>query len=222
MCGWPAKMMVHIGGVETGELMSQILDLLRPGDVLTHCLFRSAEHRRRLHQHRAGRQAAAGRARRQAARRDLRCRPWRRQLRLHRRRGRHSRAAARRTRSPPTSTCSPATRRACRILPNVMSKFIADGLHAGAGGDHGDHGAGQDHQPCAEDRHPADRRARRRRDHGSGRGPGDVRRHPQQQARRQAVAEAGADRDQRRAVRPAVSVAVFGAGRLGGRCSGRP
>jgi dihydroorotase len=36
MCGWPAKMMVHIGGVETGELMSQILNLLRPGDVLTH------------------------------------------------------------------------------------------------------------------------------------------------------------------------------------------
>ncbi|MGJ4951407.1 amidohydrolase family protein [Bradyrhizobium sp. HKCCYLS20291] len=35
-CGWPARMMVHIGGVETGELMSQILDLLRPGDVLTH------------------------------------------------------------------------------------------------------------------------------------------------------------------------------------------
>lgn len=37
MSGWPAKMMVHIGGVETKELMSQILDLLRPGDVLTHC-----------------------------------------------------------------------------------------------------------------------------------------------------------------------------------------
>src|SRR3954454_25384201 len=36
MCGWPAKLMAHIGGVETGELMSQILDLLRPGDVLTH------------------------------------------------------------------------------------------------------------------------------------------------------------------------------------------
>jgi dihydroorotase len=36
LCGWPAKMMVHIGGVETGELMSNILDLLRPGDVLTH------------------------------------------------------------------------------------------------------------------------------------------------------------------------------------------
>jgi dihydroorotase len=36
MCGWPAKMMVHIGGVENKELMSEILDLLRPGDVLTH------------------------------------------------------------------------------------------------------------------------------------------------------------------------------------------
>jgi dihydroorotase len=37
MCGWPARMMVHIGGVETKDLMSDILNLLRPGDVLTHC-----------------------------------------------------------------------------------------------------------------------------------------------------------------------------------------
>jgi dihydroorotase len=36
MCGWPARMMVHIGGVETGQLMSDILNLLRPGDILTH------------------------------------------------------------------------------------------------------------------------------------------------------------------------------------------
>jgi dihydroorotase len=34
--GMPARMMVHIGGVETRKLMSDILDLLRPGDVLTH------------------------------------------------------------------------------------------------------------------------------------------------------------------------------------------
>ena len=34
--GTPAKLMVHIGGVETPELMSQILDAMRPGDVLTH------------------------------------------------------------------------------------------------------------------------------------------------------------------------------------------
>ena len=35
--GVPAKLMVHIGGVQSRELMSQILDLMRPGDVLTHC-----------------------------------------------------------------------------------------------------------------------------------------------------------------------------------------
>jgi dihydroorotase len=35
--GTGAKLMVHIGGVETRELMTQILDLMRPGDILTHC-----------------------------------------------------------------------------------------------------------------------------------------------------------------------------------------
>lgn len=37
MSGTGAKVMCHIGGVETVELMSQILDALRPGDILTHC-----------------------------------------------------------------------------------------------------------------------------------------------------------------------------------------
>jgi dihydroorotase len=37
MAGTGGKVMCHIGGVETRELMSQILDLLRPGDILTHC-----------------------------------------------------------------------------------------------------------------------------------------------------------------------------------------
>jgi dihydroorotase len=36
LCGWPAKMMVHIGGVENTKLMSDILDIMRPGDILTH------------------------------------------------------------------------------------------------------------------------------------------------------------------------------------------
>ncbi len=34
--GTGAKVMCHIGGVETPALMSQILDTLRPGDILTH------------------------------------------------------------------------------------------------------------------------------------------------------------------------------------------
>jgi dihydroorotase len=36
LAGTGGKVMCHIGGVETEQLMSQILDLLRPGDVLTH------------------------------------------------------------------------------------------------------------------------------------------------------------------------------------------
>jgi dihydroorotase len=36
MAATGGKVMCHIGGVETPELMSQILDTLRPGDVLTH------------------------------------------------------------------------------------------------------------------------------------------------------------------------------------------
>jgi dihydroorotase len=36
MAGTGGKVMCHIGGVETAELMSQILDMLRPGDILTH------------------------------------------------------------------------------------------------------------------------------------------------------------------------------------------
>jgi dihydroorotase len=35
--GTGAKVMCHIGGVETPALMSEILDTLRPGDILTHC-----------------------------------------------------------------------------------------------------------------------------------------------------------------------------------------
>src|SRR5262249_41721663 len=34
--GGGARVMCHIGGVETPQLMTDILDLLRPGDVLTH------------------------------------------------------------------------------------------------------------------------------------------------------------------------------------------
>ena len=38
MSGVPnAKVMCHIGGVETSALMSRILELLRPRDILTHC-----------------------------------------------------------------------------------------------------------------------------------------------------------------------------------------
>lgn len=37
LSGTGAKIMCHIGGVQSTALMTQILDALRPGDVLTHC-----------------------------------------------------------------------------------------------------------------------------------------------------------------------------------------
>jgi dihydroorotase len=37
IAGTGGKVMCHIGGVETVDLMSQILETLRPGDILTHC-----------------------------------------------------------------------------------------------------------------------------------------------------------------------------------------
>ena len=56
----------------------------------------------------------------------------------------------------------------------------------------------------------AGRRAGRCRHSRSGRGAGLVRRHAQQQARRQGVSQAGTDGRRRRSVRPAVSFAVRG------------
>ena len=37
IAGGGARVMCHIGGVATPELMAQILDMLRTGDILTHC-----------------------------------------------------------------------------------------------------------------------------------------------------------------------------------------
>ncbi len=71
----------------------------------------------------------------------------------------------------------------------------------------------QDHQPHAEDWHAAaSARPPTSRSWTSSKAPVSLRRHPQQQARRQvAQLEAGADRGQRRAVRAALPGAIFGA-----------
>src|ERR1700687_4657671 len=205
MCGWPAKMMVHIGGVETKELMSQILDLLRPGDVLTHAYsgapniagaFTNIVQDGKL-------LPAALAAKQRGVIFDVGPGGGSDPRRLH--------AGHDLLRHP-------------RIFRQFAGRAIsaqrheqvhADGLFAGAGGDDGDHGAGEDHQPGAEDRHAADRRARRRRDQGAGGRAGVVPRYPQQQARRQGLPETGPDRHQWRSVRPAVSIAVRGEVTLG-------
>ena len=209
LSGWPAKMMVHIGGVETKELMSDILNLLRPGDVLTHAYsgapniagaFTNIVQDGKL-------LPAALAAKQRGVIFDVG----------------HGGGSFDFTVAEVaipggcgTDTISSdihvfsGNSPGMPYLPNVMSKFMTLGYTLEQVVAMATICAGKDHQQGAEDRHPAGRRARRCRDHGTGGRAGDIRRHPQQQARRQGAAEAGADRDQRRAVRPAVSVAVRG------------
>jgi hypothetical protein len=68
--------------VAIAALMSQILDLLRPDDILTHA-FSALQHRRGFTNIVQDGKLLPARARRQATRRGLRRRPRRRQLRLH-------------------------------------------------------------------------------------------------------------------------------------------
>ena len=178
MCGWPAKMMVHIGGVETKELMSQILDLLRPGDVLTHCYSGApniggaftniVQDGKLLPAALAAKQrgvmfdvghgggsfdfhgGGSGDPRRLHARYDLL---------------RHSRLLRQFAGHTLSAECD--------------EQVHHPGIYGGAGGGDGDHGAGENHQPRAENRYAANRRARRRRDHGAGGGAGHLPRHPQ-------------------------------------------
>jgi dihydroorotase len=112
--GTGAKVMCHIGGVETRELMSQILDTLRSGDILTHAI--------------PVRPISAGPLP-TSCRTERCCRPrWRPSSAASSSTSataaaastipspsRRSPSAARPTPSPPTSTCSPAIRPACRI-----------------------------------------------------------------------------------------------------------
>jgi len=73
---------VHIGGVETARLMSDILDLLRPGDVLTHAYSGAPNIAGEFSQHRADGKLLRPRSKPSGAAR-LRCRSRRRQFRLH-------------------------------------------------------------------------------------------------------------------------------------------
>ena len=209
MCGWPAKMMVHIGGVETKELMSEILDLLRPGDVLTHAYsgapniagaFTNIVQDGKL-------LPAALSAKQRGVMFDVG----------------HGGGSFDFTVAEVAIAggCGPDTisSRHPRLLRQYAGHALSAerheqvhsaGLYGGAGGGDGNFCAGQDHQPRAKNRHAAGRRARRCVDPGTGGGADLVRRHPQQQARGQVAAQARADRDQRRAVRPAVSGAVRG------------
>jgi dihydroorotase len=156
--GTGAKIMCHIGGVETGALMSQILDLLRPGDILTHSYsgapniagaFTNIVQEGKL-------LPAALAAKQRGVIFDVGT--WRRQLRLHR-----------------CGDCDPGRMRARYHLVgpsrgvrqyagHALSSLGDVQVHgarllARTGGRDGDDQSGENHQPRTEARHVAGRRA---------------------------------------------------------------
>ncbi len=166
MCGWPAKMMVHIGGVETPQLMSDILNVLRPGDVLTHA-YSGAPNMAGAFTNivQDGKLLPAALAAKQRgvifdvghgggsfdftvaeAAIPAGCAPDTISSDIH-----------------VFSGNTPGT----PYLPNVMGKFMAMGFSLEQVVAMGDRRAGQDHQSCTEDRHAPVGRARRRLDHGT-------------------------------------------------------
>ena len=181
--GTGGKIMCHIGGVETRALMSQILDLLRPGDILTHAYsgapniagaFTNIVQDGKL-------LPAALEAKKRGVMFDV-----------GHGGGSFDYTVAEQAIAqgcPPDTISSDihvfsGNSPGMPYLPWVMSKFMGLGYSLEQVVTMATRHAGQDHQPRAEARHAADRRARRRRDHGIGRGAGILRRYAQQQARR--------------------------------------
>ena len=157
-CGWPAKLMVHIGGVETTELMSNILDILRPGDMLTHA-YSGAPNMAGVFTNivKDGKLLPAALAAKQrgvifdvghgGGSFDFTVAEVAIPAGLHpgHHLVRHARVFG---------------QYAGHAVPAVCDEQVhGDGLFAGRGGDHDDHRTGRDHQSCAENRHAADRRA---------------------------------------------------------------
>ncbi len=185
-----ARVMCHIGNAP-GELPA-LLDLLRPGDILTHAYSGAGNNTVR-----DGKKA----------RRHHRRRPRRRQLRLHgggagdpaglhagHDRQRHPRGERQHARD---------------AVPALGDEQVSQpGILAGAGGDHGHGDSGQDRRQGGQARHARDRRARRRLDPRAGRRPGGLRRHAQERAQGQPASEAGRDGARGKALRKALSVAV--------------
>ena len=199
--GTGGRVMVHIGGVETRALMSQILDLMRPGDVLTHAYsgapnlsgdFTNIVEDGSL-------LPAALAAKQRGIIFDVG----------------HGGGSFDYTVAEVAIAqgCTPDTISSdihvfsgntpgMPYLTWVMSKFLWPGLHARSGHRDGDHQPRENHQPSAETWDTRTRRARRCSDHGSGRGSCDLRRYPQQYARRKGLFETRSDGDRGRSIRP--------------------
>ena len=193
--GTGAKVMCHIGGVETSELMSQILDTLRPGDILTHAYsgapniggaFTNIVQDGKV-------LPAALAAKQRGVIFDVGhgggSFDYTHLLRYPRVLRQHARHA---------------------VLALGHEQVHGARLHARAGRRHGDQQSRQSDQPRGEAWIAPGRGARRRGDHGIGRGRRVLRRHTQQYAHGSRLSQTGADRDGRRTLREAVQFALCG------------
>ena len=207
--GTGAKVMCHIGGVETVALMSQILDTLRAGDILTHA-YSGAPNNNNAFTNivQDGKLLpAALEAKRRGVIFDVGHGGGSYDFTV-------CEAAIQQGAGPDTISSDihvfSGNTPGMPYLTWVMSKFLTFGFTLEQVVSMATTRAREGDQSHAEARHPAGRRAGRCRHPRSGRGAGLVRRHAQQQARRQGLSQARTDGRRRRAVRPAVSFAVRG------------
>ena len=182
--GTGAKVMCHIGGVETPALMSEILNTLRAGDVLTHCYSGAPNVGGQFTNIVQGGKllTAALAAKQRGVVFDI---------------GHGGGSfdytvaeAAIQQGCPPDVISSDihvfsGNTPGMPYLTWVMSKFLNMGFTPSPGGRDGHRQPGAGHQPRPEARHPPDGGAGRRHRAGGRRGAGGVRRHAPQQARRQ-------------------------------------
>jgi len=157
LVGTNGRVMCHIGGAETVDLMSLLLQTLRPGDTLTHCYsgapndegkFTNIVQDGRL-------PPAALEAKKRSVVFDVGHGGGSFDCTL---------AEAAIAQGCPTDTISSdipvysGSSASQPYLTNVMSKFLNMGFFSGAGGRHGDGEFGKDHQPHPEARHATGRR----------------------------------------------------------------
>jgi len=179
--GGGARVMCHIGGVDTPKLMSDILDMLRPGDILTHAysgLPNNAGAFTNIIQD--GRLLPAATAAKQ------------RGVVFDVGHGGGSfdytvAEAAIAAGATPDTISSDIPRvlgqHAGHALSHLGDEQVPQhGILPGAGGGNGHHQSRQDHQPASQARHSPGGCARRCVGAGTGRRSGRVRRYPRQQA----------------------------------------
>lgn len=196
-----ARVMAHIGNCDAP--LADVLDMMRPGDIITHCYSGA-----RSEQHRRGWQTLACGATREETWRALRRRPRGRQLRRHdreagNRSGPHARHDFERR---PQREHSVAVATA---LPQRRFEISRTRLLARRGHRENDERTGQDHRSRTGPRNARDRCARGYRDFSHRRRSDHLRRHEQTQFFGRPLSRTGQGHQRRPTTRTPVSEPVY-------------